>query len=176
LSKSYATLTIPEKWNWHAEVYAFRRVVLNVDRDERTSPCDTDGKWFNQTLVDEAERRLREKHKSHAAARRKAEGAREGRAFMENWAQTRGYESFEHYRDSERIDYVEACVRVIRSLPGPNIMPRAAGGKVSDPHAVAAALGVKAREYTKEELRAGRIALGLEKPDEQPPAEPETAA
>jgi hypothetical protein len=40
-----------------------------------------------------------------------------------------------------------------------------AGVSPATAHA-AAALGVAAREYTADELRAGRIALGLERPDE----------
>jgi hypothetical protein len=46
-----------DRWRWHAEVYAFRRVVLGVSYDLRTSPCDLKGEWFDAYLVDEATRR-----------------------------------------------------------------------------------------------------------------------
>src|SRR5262245_21587844 len=59
LTKKYADMTVPERWEWHAGIYAFRRVVLDID--ERTSPCDAEGVWFDARLVDAAERRLRAK-------------------------------------------------------------------------------------------------------------------
>lgn len=157
----YAKLTTAERWQWHAEVYAFRRVVLGASNDEYTSPCDPDGKWFDNTLVTEAERLLRKKHKP----RKSQDDVWEARDVENKWAQDRGYNDFENYKASERLDHAEACRRLILSMPGPKTIPRAAGGKLADPHAVAAALGIKAREYTSDELRAGRIALGLEQPE-----------
>lgn len=55
----YARLTVPEKWEWHAGVYALRRVLLGVPHDEQTSPCDVRGEWFDGRLVAAAEDRLR---------------------------------------------------------------------------------------------------------------------
>lgn len=53
-------LTIPaEKWIWHSEQYAARRVLLHASRAERWSPCDPEGKWFDENLIAEAEDRLR---------------------------------------------------------------------------------------------------------------------
>lgn len=57
----YAKLSLPQKWEWHAEVYGFRRVVLRIAHDERTSPVDPDGRWFDDRLADAAEQRLRAK-------------------------------------------------------------------------------------------------------------------
>src|SRR6185312_5035486 len=55
-TKSYGQLTDAEKWQWHADVYAFRRIVLEAD--EQTSPCDPDGEWFNEELIRAAAARL----------------------------------------------------------------------------------------------------------------------
>jgi len=52
-------LTYDDKLQWHIEVYAWRRVWLGVGPEERTSPPDPDGRWFDGELVDEAERKLR---------------------------------------------------------------------------------------------------------------------
>lgn len=48
-----------DRRRWHSEVYAWRRVRLGADPDERTSPPDPEGHWFDAELVDEAERKLR---------------------------------------------------------------------------------------------------------------------
>jgi CMP-2-keto-3-deoxyoctulosonic acid synthetase len=50
-------MTVDERWAWHTDVYAFRRVFL--DAYEETSPCDIEGRWFNREAVDLAERRKR---------------------------------------------------------------------------------------------------------------------
>jgi hypothetical protein len=54
-SRSYAELSEAEKWEWHADTYAFRRIVLRAPLSERTSPCDPEGVWFDAELVREAE-------------------------------------------------------------------------------------------------------------------------
>jgi hypothetical protein len=56
---SYAKLTEPQRWQWHAGVYAFRRSVLGVPAAEHTSPCDPKGEWFDQHAVASAEAALR---------------------------------------------------------------------------------------------------------------------
>lgn len=48
-----------EKWVWHSEQYAARRILLGTSIHETSCPCDPDGKWFDQNLVAEAEERLR---------------------------------------------------------------------------------------------------------------------
>ena len=55
--------TEAEQWAWHAENYANRRVMLNAD--ERTSPMDPDGRWYNADLVAAAEAKMRGKHERH---------------------------------------------------------------------------------------------------------------
>jgi len=57
----YAKITQAQKRQWHAEVYAFRRVVLTVPHTERTSPCDPTGEWYDEHAVAEAEAKLRAK-------------------------------------------------------------------------------------------------------------------
>jgi hypothetical protein len=58
----FASLTEHQKWEWHADVYAFRRVMLGISPEERRSPPDSEGRWFNETLIGIAERFYRHKH------------------------------------------------------------------------------------------------------------------
>ena len=64
----YRSLSDGEKWDWHGDLYGWRRVYLSVLRDVRTSPCDPDGKWFDPQRADIAEAhyrvRLGAKHRS----------------------------------------------------------------------------------------------------------------
>lgn len=159
--KPYATLTTAERWQWHAEVYAFRIISLGEDRTERRTPCDEEGKWYDERLIGEAERRLRNMRAIKSAKHARDDSSAFEALDVENeWARQRGFVDFENYKTVERIDHIEACCRVIRSFIA--AMPQMPG-RETKPHKAAAALGVKAREYTKEELRAGRVALGLEK-------------
>jgi hypothetical protein len=50
-----------DRWQWHAETYAFRRVYLGVPDYARASPCDLEGDWFDEELVYVATKRLRER-------------------------------------------------------------------------------------------------------------------
>jgi hypothetical protein len=61
MSIDYARMTNPQRWQWHAQVYAVRRVVLGVPHDEHTSPCDTKGEWFDARAAAQAEAALRAK-------------------------------------------------------------------------------------------------------------------
>jgi hypothetical protein len=67
---SFAKLTQPQKRQWHAQVYAMRRVALDVPHDIHTSPCDPKGEWFDEHAVTQAEAELRAKHaeQSHRCA------------------------------------------------------------------------------------------------------------
>lgn len=58
----YATLSEGEKWDWHADVYGFRRVILDVSFNENTSPCDVRGEWFDKDRAAIAERYYRAKY------------------------------------------------------------------------------------------------------------------
>ncbi len=147
MTKPYATLSVPEQWQWHAEIFAFRRVALGVGRDERTSPCDPDGAWFDASLVEEAERRLRNTRAAKQQHRRDDSDVCDARDIENKWAQQRGYNDFEHYKQMERLDHVDACVRVAKSF----IIAASDKWKQqpADQHA-ATALGVTAREILAE--------------------------
>ncbi len=146
-----------ELWQWHAEVYAFRRVVLGISRDVQTSPCDEAGQWFNAERVDAAERRLLDQRQSRRL--HDEQMVREGRAAANAWAQARGYLDIDEYVFVERIDWSEALRRVCHSILASKSMP-------GEPDATfdAAALGVKAREFnpSAEQLKAARQELGID--------------
>ena len=65
---SYAALTTAERWDWHAEVYAFRRICLHAPHSEHTSPCDPDGKFFDEERTAAAMRRLNAKLQARRGA------------------------------------------------------------------------------------------------------------
>lgn len=50
----WTALTNAERWRYHAYDYAFLRVRHGIN--ERRYPLDPDGKWFNESLVQAAER------------------------------------------------------------------------------------------------------------------------
>lgn len=70
----YSRLTEPERWQWHAGVYAFRHVVLGASIEERVSPCDPEGKWYDDKLVGAAILRLQAKQKEERERYRRATG------------------------------------------------------------------------------------------------------
>jgi len=175
MAKLPSQMNTTELWQWHAEVYAFRRVVLGVSRDVRTSPCDESGQWFNAERVDAAERRLIAKREPPDKRQRDAQMARDGRAAANAWAQTQGYSDIDAYMHGERLydkhgqlDWSMACLRVALSNLRAASTPNDPNAKF-DPHA-AAALGVKAREYqpTPKQMKAARQELGIEEPEEEP--------
>lgn len=53
------TLSEGDLWDWHGHVYGWRRARGLAAADERTSPCDPDGKWFDQRRADYAEAHFR---------------------------------------------------------------------------------------------------------------------
>lgn len=57
----YASLTEGEKWDWHADVYGYRRLVVGAPIDEHVSPCDTAGDWFDERRARIAEAHYRAK-------------------------------------------------------------------------------------------------------------------
>jgi hypothetical protein len=61
MSIDYARMTVPQRWQWHAEVYALRRVMLGVPNDTDTSPCDPQSVWYDRNAVAIAETKLRAK-------------------------------------------------------------------------------------------------------------------
>ena len=149
MSKKFAELTTPERWEWHARVYAFRRVVLGISPDVRTSPPDPNGEWFDPAMVEREERALRNKH---AARQREIEKDREERrkeddaasAKREAMAAELGYPSFGYM----------LCIGLVNAVKSAYAHGRGAG-KVP----TAADLGVTAREYTPEEMAKARAEL-----------------
>src|SRR6185312_12502636 len=96
-TKSYGQLTDAEKWQWHADVYAFRRIVLEVPPDEQTSPCDPGGEWLNEELIRAAAARLQLRRDRGRMERKRVldeQRHREGRALCDAWARKRGYADF----------------------------------------------------------------------------------
>ena len=61
MSQKYSEMSKPQRWQWHAEVYALRRVLLGVPRDVHTSPPDPKGEWYDEGAVARAEAALRER-------------------------------------------------------------------------------------------------------------------
>jgi hypothetical protein len=61
MSITYTRMTDTQRRQWHAEVYALRRVMLDVPHDTRTSPCDPKGEWYDEKLAAEVEAKLRAK-------------------------------------------------------------------------------------------------------------------
>lgn len=124
-----------EKWNWHTEVYAIRRIFLS-DHGE-TSPCDPNGMWYNSGLVYAEERRRRFPEKMDGDA----------------YARSAGWSSALERQDAivRNVERMEAGLAWQSTHPKP----------IRRGH-IAAYLGVKVREYTAKEMAAGRRQLGLE--------------
>lgn len=193
-ASKHANMSVPEKWEWHARVYAHRRLVLGIGADVRTSPCDESGIWFHESMVEDAESKLRERlihvpRRAIVAEKRRADRnfltyydiAAAGRRIANEWAQQRGHDSFRDYVASRGLifdddyDYALACTDVAASIIAAGAKMntekfREERGKYRDRYEAAQSLrenGITAREYDPEALRAGRIALGLEKATEQ---------
>lgn len=150
--RPYSQLSEAEKWDWHADVYAFRRVQLEVSDDERKSPCDPDGVWFDEPRVEAKTKALRARLECAARSRRAAADAgliREGRDICNRWARSLGFVDF---AAAERAGHGFSSV-----LGAIGEDRRAAKGFAS----IGAALGVRAREFTSDQLAAGRAELGL---------------
>jgi hypothetical protein len=180
IPEKYRLLSTAEKWKWHASLYAFRRIVLNVSRDDTTSPCDPDGKWFNEQMITEAEYELRRKGRTRSRAYREgtqhASDAAGGRAIKEEWCRTHGYRSFADYAASLSLDYdddmryAQACTNIATSIAVAAAIKnrdefREKHAEINDRFDAAKTLGVKVREYTPAELRAARVQLGIEQPE-----------
>lgn len=155
-------MTDPEKWLWHSEVYAFRRIVLGAPVEQQTSPPDPDGKWFDEGLIRASAARLGENKTQASARRRAAIDADMGRAICNGWARDRGFADFAAAEAAGHLP--REVVASIAAISAAKAMPAGPRGRWSG---TAADLGVKAREYapTPEQLRDGRVALGLEAPE-----------
>jgi hypothetical protein len=145
----YARLSDQQKWEWHADIYAFRRVCLGAGPDDPT-PCDPKREKFNEHLVGIAERFYRAKHAELSRQCKADTDARNAIRFAdgERWRNSKegkdflGQPVYRRYRDSD----------------------------ISDLHAD---LGLSAREFspTLEQMAEGRRQLGLEDTAERRAAE-----
>lgn len=184
------SLSRDEKFEWHADIYAWRRVRLGVSPDIRASPADAEGEWFDAGRVAYAEgyyRRQDERQQQAVlAVRRETERRRqrvadlppaavqeEALAIKDQWARDHGYLDCVDYQEREGLDYEDACSNIARNIIAAGSNERRGAFEEppdADPHALLKALGVTAREervYSAEDLRQARIALGLEPPDER---------
>jgi hypothetical protein len=153
--KSYAEMTDAEKWVWHTDVYAFRRVVLGINA--HYSPVDRDGRWYDVALVDAAEAKKRDELGS-AASKEFAD--------REAFAHAIGWPSWLARQDS--IDRHTESMQLGLAWQSENAARRAAG--FVQVGGAAEVLGVTAREWTAEEMARGRAELGLA--DQQPESPP----
>jgi hypothetical protein len=109
--KGFNGLTNLQQWEWHADVYAFRRVVLGVPPQVRVSPPDPDGTWFREDLVERAGAYYREKLIAPRERKRKANGdalQREGRDIVTKWVQSQGFVSVDDYCERHGNDELAA--------------------------------------------------------------------
>jgi hypothetical protein len=111
----FATLTNMEKWEWHADAYAVRRVCLSVPLEVRVSPPDPDGQWFREDLVERVVCYYREfyraKFDTPERTKRKARRdtlQREGRDIVTKWVQSQGFVSVDDYCERHGSDVLTA--------------------------------------------------------------------
>jgi hypothetical protein len=99
-SGGFARLTERQQWEWHADVYAFRRVMLEVSNNVHVSPPDPEGWFFDPVLVARAEAWYRHKYIEPKQHRKQANGddlEREGRDLVTQWVRSHGYISIDAY-------------------------------------------------------------------------------
>lgn len=97
-----------EKFQWHADVCAFRRVLLGIEESEHTSECDPTGEWYNPAMVAEATRKYYEKYRGpyeRQQARVAEEQRRRGRAINEKYAKAHGFASWDACWDAHKDRY-----------------------------------------------------------------------
>jgi hypothetical protein len=114
----FASLTNLQQWEWHADVYAFRRVVLGVPPDVRVSPPDPEGQWFREDLVERAGTYYREKFVAARERKRKTRSydlQREGRDIVTKWVQTMGFVSVDDYCERHGNDELAAHKDYLKS-------------------------------------------------------------
>lgn len=177
-------MTETEKRAFHTEVYAFRAVFLDVQ--EEKSPVDPKGDWFDREAVMRLTRvkyNKRELVRRERAAARDLEMRREGLDIVDAWAKDKGFDSIDAYCDANHVAWVDVYTEIVQQICSKTLtkdgdfMPRrigrwrlladciGGGGKGSRPPraipSAAASLGVTAREYSADEMRAAREELGL---------------
>jgi hypothetical protein len=146
--RPYSQLSQAEKWEWHADVYAFRCVYLGIV--QMTSPCDPDGAWYNQGLIDAAIARKRREIAERTRDQHVASMARD------HYARSVGFTSW-----SDRHD---AIARNMARYAAAEEWRNSQAGQqaLKGFQTPAQALGVKAREWTPEEMSQARAQLGFD--------------
>lgn len=163
--KSWAELDLQERFDWHAQTYAWRHVRLGIPLEKGNSPVDPDGKWFDEAAIHREIAKLRPPKPADTAGE---EERRKGRAICNEWAQQRGFVDF---AAAERAGHTIA--QVIRSIGGAKRMPGEPEAPEYDLANLQSDLGLAAKEYrpTPDQMRDARAALGIPEPEPQPQEE-----
>lgn len=171
---TYSSLSESQKWLWHTDVYAFRRIVLGVSRDERTSPFDPDGAWFDELMVDNAESAYRVQLNAGIQRRQKIrdkQATREGRSLINEWARQQGCATIEQYAERERIPligedsaYTRAANAIVAAAQAKKQRSLGMGYRQNSLEETRAALGLAPKKFnpTPEQMAEGRRQIGLE--------------
>lgn len=146
-----------EKWDWHAEVYAFRRIVLGIADDTRSSPCDPDGVWFDEPRVTMAAAKLRRKLQGGAERRRQTEDrtdAPEGRAAVNAWLRRAGFADLESWVAATGRHWTDAYVMCVGEIiaRAPNLPDRDRNARGREVRVAAKEMGVTATEIPPHHL------------------------
>jgi hypothetical protein len=111
----FANLTNQEKWQWHADVYAFRHVCLDQPATVRVSPPDPEGQFYDERLVlmcvNYYHDFYREKFNTAERSKRKTNAynmEREGRDIVTKWVQSQGFVSVDDYCERHGNDELAA--------------------------------------------------------------------
>lgn len=71
--RTYSSLSIDEKWEYHTHCYAFRMVYLGMPETTRAWDGDPSGRWFNADMIaTEVSRLQRQKDKQDGKSKRLA--------------------------------------------------------------------------------------------------------
>ncbi len=74
-----------KKWEFHTEIYAWRRVRLGISPDVTVSPCDPKGEWCDEGMIRKAAARIQ----ANTPAPRPAESGKYDRTFEKRDAMAR---------------------------------------------------------------------------------------
>ncbi len=138
----FASLNDQQKREWHADVYAFNRIVLGRDgpNECNSTPADPRGEWRDEGMIEIAGRYWRAKKEPCDRQRemRGKELEREGRNIVNRWTQQQGCVDIDSYAAAKDITITEAYVAYLRSPEYKEIMAAAEARIVRDPSRAAA--------------------------------------
>jgi len=110
-SGGFDSLSVTQRWQWHADVYAFRHVMLDVRADVHVSPADPKGEWYGPGMVECCVAYYRRKYIEPKQRAEQAKGdiaLREGRDLVTKWAQSQGFVSVDDYCERHGNDELAA--------------------------------------------------------------------